>query len=388
MNITKPINRKGKTALTLGAGLVLSCSAIYAANKEVKGKNIITTQDSILELRDDDGITYINENDNFYIEKDGQRREMTDAERAAFERKHEKTMAELEVTEEEVILMEKEIEESLKELEIQAAERESATAREIEIATIEMEKAHEELSKAQEEIELEFESGNLSEQEMQRVKESLKRAQKEMMRERENIDIDMARVKRDLQQAKANIRTKVKVAPGSKTDAMVIADEIIIDVDKSDHVVKWASDDGKVYVKENGEYRIKEGDKMRAMTEEEKARFEEKVKLIPKPAIPPQPSVPSKPPKPTKPDNVSALTPVQQIQAHYPVEAEEQGIEGVVNLSFDVDQSGKPTNIAVVSSSSDGIFNKEAIAAVKQWTFADKDFGKRDQMYQVKFALN
>jgi len=299
MNITKPINRKGKAALTLGAGLVLSCCAVYAANKEVKDKTIITSENSILELRDDDGITYIKENDNFYIEKDGERRAMTEAERAAFERKHEKTMAELKVTEEEIALMEKEIEESMKEFELHADEIERVNTQEIELAVVEVEKAHEAIAKAQREIELQFERGDLSEEEVQRVKASLKRAKKEMLRDRERVKVDIERVKRDAERAKVEIKRQLRERRGSAHNVMIFDEqEFVGSSGKSSHVIKWATDDGKVYVKENGEYRIKENGETRAMTTQEKELFDAKIMFIPKPEIPEKPAEPAKPVKP------------------------------------------------------------------------------------------
>lgn len=390
MNITKPINRKGKAALTLGAGLVLSCCAVYAANKEVKKKTTLTTQDSILELRDDDGITYIKENDNFYIEEDGQRREMNEAERAAFERKHEKVMAELEVTEQELVLMEKEIEESLKELELQADEVERVNTEEVELAAIEMEQAHEELKRAQHEIELEFESGDLSEEEMLRVKESLQLAKEEMVRDRERIKVDMERVKRDLEKAHIEIRKqraqgmRVPPQPSHEAHRIIKIDERVF-TDSSDgkhRVVKWTEDNGKVYTVANGDYFVEEAGKKRPMTAKEKARFEEKVKFIPQP--PRMPKAP-KPPRRVKGDALSVL---EQPQANYPEEAMANNIEGYVDLTFDINGQGKATNVRVQGSSANGIFNKEAIDTIKKWRFSEKEYGKKAMSYKMKFALD
>ena len=378
MNITKPINRKGKAALTLGAGLVLSCCAVYAANKEVHEKSIVTNTDTILELKDDDGVTYIQENDNYYIEENGKRREMTDAERAEFERKHQKAMEQLKLTEEELIHVEKEIEQAHKELELHEEE--------IELAAEEMERAHDELARAQEEVELEFERGRLSKEEMKRVKESLERAKAEMKRDRKHIKIDMQRAKRDLERAKIEIRKKIKAAPGSANRVIVIDGQEIVGAEPhSKHVVKWVGDDGKVFVKEDGEYSIKVDGEKRVMTDAEKAQFDKKIMFIPEPATPVKPP---KPAKPAKPADGAALAPVHQPAPTYPESAMKQGIEGYVNVAFDINGKGKATNITVKNASANGIFNQEAINNIKQWTFASQDFGKKDQMYQIKFALD
>ena len=397
MNITKPINRKGKAALTLGVGLVLSCCAVYAANKDLHEKTIITSEDTVVELRDDDGVTYIQENDNFYIEEDGQRREMTEAERVAFERKHEKAMKELELSEEELILIEKEIEEAHKELEFHADE--------IELAQEEMEHAHEAIAEAQREIELEFEKGQLSEEQMIEIRQSLQQAKEQMQKDKVMIKVDMEKAKQELKRAKAEVRQqrirKHRQAPGSGVHRTITIDENRVRDSKglSSHVIKLVDDSGKVYLKKDGDYRVKADGKERDMTSEEKAFFDERVKAIPQPPKPPKPagaptrvihsdhSMTRRPPMPPKPAK-SPVEPVHQPSPNYPQAALEQNIEGYVNLEFDINDSGEAINIRVVGASDNGLFNKDAIEAVKQWKFAEKDYGKKSMNYKMKFALD
>jgi len=397
MNITKPINRKGKAALTLGAGLVLSCSAIYAANKEVHEKSTITTEDTVLELKDIDGITYIQENDNFYIENDGQRREMTEAERIAFERKHEQTMKDLQLSEEEMLHIEKEIEEAHQELELHAEE--------IELAQSEIEHAHEAIADAQKEIELEFKNGHLPKEQVEQARKSLQQAKEQMRKEKVIVKIDMDRAKQDLKRAKAEIREKrLRIhshAPDSGTHRVITIDENLVKDTKGhrSHVIKLVDDSGKVYLKKDGDYRVKADGKERDMTSEEKAFFDEKVKSIPAPPKPPQPKqsservsppspvtavIPPVPPKAVK----SPAKPVHQPRPTYPQAAIDQNIEGFVNLKFDIGNSGEAKNIRVINSSNSGLFNKDAIDAVKQWKFSEQDYGKKSMEYQMNFALD
>ena len=383
MNITKPINRKGKAALTLGAGLVLSCCAVYAANKEVHEKTVIKNEEVMLELIDEDGVTYIQENDKYYIEKNGDRREMTAAERAAFERKHEATMKELELSEQELIMIEKEIESAQEELELHTEE--------IELAHKEMEHAHEAIAEAEREIELEFKNGELSEEQLKHVRKSLEQARKQFDGKKVNIKVDIEKAKQGLEKAKVEIRKKrLAMKDGSdnkhvyKVKKLKHDEHVGADVHSS-HVIKLEDDSGKVYSNVDGDYSVEENGKKRAMTAAEKAYFDEKVESIPTPPLPPKPAKPAKPGKSPKAPSLSLL---EQTPAKYPQAALEQGIEGYVDLSFDVNDQGKATNIRVVEASNNGLFNKDAIEAVKKWTFDEKDYGKTDMKYKMKFALD
>ncbi|GAA0203103.1 hypothetical protein GCM10009123_07960 [Kangiella japonica] len=383
MNITKPINRKGKAALTLGAGLVLSCCAVYAANKEVHDKTVIKNEEVMLELVDEDGVTYIQENDKYYIEKNGERREMTATERAAFERKHEATMKEVELSEQELIMIEKEIESAQKELEFHTEE--------IELAHKEMEHAHEAIAEAEREIELEFKEGALSEEQLKHARKSLEQARKQFDGNKMNIKVDIEKAKEGLEKAKVEIR---KMRLNKKYGTAVSDDRRILTIDEnlvknseghSSHVIKLVDNGGKVYLKTDGDYRIKENGKEREMSSDEKAYFDEKVKAIPQPPKPPKPVLPAKPSKSPKAPSLSIL---DQPAAVYPKAALEQGIEGYVDLTFDINDQGKATNIRVVESSDNGLFNKDAIEAVKKWKFDEKDYGKTNMKYKMKFALD
>ncbi|MFT7654871.1 MAG: protein TonB [Candidatus Azotimanducaceae bacterium] len=54
----------------------------------------------------------------------------------------------------------------------------------------------------------------------------------------------------------------------------------------------------------------------------------------------------------------------------YPVGAREQGIEGYVELAYDVAISGEVYNVRVVSADPAGLFEKAAIKAISVWRFA------------------
>lgn len=409
MNITKPINRKGKAALTLGATLVLGCSALYAANKEVKETpeaDIVVADEMIVDTNSQEKVIvkyvgnvarYIQEDDKFYVEENGQRREMTEAERIAFEHKHEQTMKELQLSEKEMLHIEKEIEEAHQELELHADE--------IELAQEEIEHAHQAIDEAQKDIELEFKNGHLSKEQMEQARKSLQQAKEQMSKEKVIVKVDMDRAKQDLNRAKAEIREKrLRIhsrAPDSGTHRVITIDENLVKDTKGhrSHVIKLVDDSGKVYLKKDGDYRVKADGKERDMTSEEKAFFDEKVKSIPAPSKPPQPEQPSERVSPPSP--VTAVTPpmppkavkspakpVHQPRPTYPQAAMDQNIEGFVNLKFDIGNSGEAKNIRVINSSNSGLFNKDAIDAVKEWEFSEQDYGKKGMEYQMNFALD
>ena len=61
-----------------------------------------------------------------------------------------------------------------------------------------------------------------------------------------------------------------------------------------------------------------------------------------------------------------------QSRASYPRSALKRGIEGYVDVQFDVDKQGKTQNIMVVGSSPAGVFERAAMKAVSQWKYQPK----------------
>lgn len=56
----------------------------------------------------------------------------------------------------------------------------------------------------------------------------------------------------------------------------------------------------------------------------------------------------------------------------YPIHAARNNIEGYVQMSFDISESGVPINIKVLKSVPKKIFNKAAIKALSKWRYAPK----------------
>ena len=54
----------------------------------------------------------------------------------------------------------------------------------------------------------------------------------------------------------------------------------------------------------------------------------------------------------------------------YPSRALKNGVEGWVQVSFHIDQSGKPVDIKVLSAEPEGTFDSAAIKSVEKWRFS------------------
>ena len=87
-------------------------------------------------------------------------------------------------------------------------------------------------------------------------------------------------------------------------------------------------------------------------------------------------------------NTVDKITPIIRIEPKYPTQAVEQSISGSVVLKYDISPTGKTLNVSVVSASPDGVFNKEAKKALKQWEYKPSDSGFKDLLVQLDFAIN
>ncbi len=63
---------------------------------------------------------------------------------------------------------------------------------------------------------------------------------------------------------------------------------------------------------------------------------------------------------------------IERVEAEYPLSAAKNGIEGAVDLAFRVSAQGDVRDITVVHSEPANIFNRAAIAAVRQWKYQPK----------------
>jgi TonB family protein len=84
----------------------------------------------------------------------------------------------------------------------------------------------------------------------------------------------------------------------------------------------------------------------------------------------------TRPPTIDKTENCGAK-PTKRAPFQYPIEARRSRTEGWVVLSFDVDESGKPSRLLVLDSEPKGYFDQAAIAAMKQWEFEPGAIGRQ-----------
>lgn len=62
--------------------------------------------------------------------------------------------------------------------------------------------------------------------------------------------------------------------------------------------------------------------------------------------------------------------PTVLVQATYPQRALSRGIEGYVDVAFDVTETGATTNVRVLSSNPENVFDRAAVRAVQAWKFS------------------
>lgn len=82
------------------------------------------------------------------------------------------------------------------------------------------------------------------------------------------------------------------------------------------------------------------------------------------------------------------LASVTRIEPRYPLQAAQEGISGYVQLKFDVDAEGKVSNVRVVNSSPEKVFDKEAVRALEQWQYSATGVTHKDQQVQLNFELD
>lgn len=79
------------------------------------------------------------------------------------------------------------------------------------------------------------------------------------------------------------------------------------------------------------------------------------------------------------------------ISAKYPQQAKTQGISGCVEFSLIINANGKATNAKIIKSFPEGVFDKQAMRAIKQWRWAPTDTNSNKQpvatTIQHDFAL-
>jgi len=73
--------------------------------------------------------------------------------------------------------------------------------------------------------------------------------------------------------------------------------------------------------------------------------------------------------------------PTAMVQATYPHRALSRGIEGYVDVAFDVTETGATTNVRVISSQPENVFDRAAVRAVQSWKFSPVIVDGTPQIY-------
>lgn len=74
--------------------------------------------------------------------------------------------------------------------------------------------------------------------------------------------------------------------------------------------------------------------------------------------------------------NAYSLQAIRKVNPKYPRRAKIRRIEGFVELAFSIDKAGLVTNVTVVNSEPKGVFEKNAIKAIKKWKFKKTESSK------------
>lgn len=88
----------------------------------------------------------------------------------------------------------------------------------------------------------------------------------------------------------------------------------------------------------------------------------------------------------------STIVPIFRIAPDYPVSASRRGIEGFVDLLFDVAATGKTENVRVIDSHPDGVFERAAIRALSKWKYKAPmeegvAYGQKNMTTRIRFRL-
>ena len=99
----------------------------------------------------------------------------------------------------------------------------------------------------------------------------------------------------------------------------------------------------------------------------------------PAPEPPPEPEPPPLAPEPPQDYGI-----IRTCNADYPPDA--GGIEGVVQMTFQVGISGKPFNIAVETATPPGVFDEVAMTALACWRFQPEVDTNRVRRVVIEFV--
>lgn len=85
--------------------------------------------------------------------------------------------------------------------------------------------------------------------------------------------------------------------------------------------------------------------------------------------------------------------PVLKIAPRYPERARHRGVEGFVDLMFDIGPTGKTENIRILSAEPQGLFERASVLALKKWKYKPAYDGEiavvqKNQTTRISFTLD
>lgn len=83
----------------------------------------------------------------------------------------------------------------------------------------------------------------------------------------------------------------------------------------------------------------------------------------------------------------AAVTPIKRAVPLYPKYAIKKRIEGTVLVNFSIEQDGNVSDIQVVASDQDGLFDASAILGVQKWLYTKPAQKIRNNYAAIEFAL-
>lgn len=81
------------------------------------------------------------------------------------------------------------------------------------------------------------------------------------------------------------------------------------------------------------------------------------------------------------------VSPEHLVPASYPTGALQQGLEGTVTLGFSINTDGSVTDIKVLNSEHNGIFDEAAMQALQQWRYQKPQQKLTNQQVDLSFSL-
>ncbi|WP_065204425.1 M56 family metallopeptidase [Shewanella woodyi] len=82
------------------------------------------------------------------------------------------------------------------------------------------------------------------------------------------------------------------------------------------------------------------------------------------------------------------IYPLTRVEPKYPKAAIEAKQNGFVQLEFDIKKSGAVANVSVIKSSPKDVFDKQAVKALKQWTYKKSKQGAKGVQVQLDFVID